>query len=274
MDEDEILRWLNISTDSTFYKKIVGWICERKTNSSELKLFRFLKISRNNSNLLISMLTAIGSWLPASSNSQGVQTSTDLWSGSISGGTLGESNVLGLSSSDEKLRRSVVSINAADDSFSRENHLKEKTLSENDKISFETRRIKWTVFHMREMSQWTGERIFLLAYWNDSTNPEERKRMKIDRRPWKNCYLKWQRGSDEKLIMSFIIWSRLAWFERERSNSVDGKIRETFRDGFERRIFFLDVLSWEKALTTPSDFWRFIHYDNRDNRLKDHFVDP
>lgn len=88
------------------------------------------------------MLTAIGSWLPASSNSQGVQTSTDLWSGSISGGTLGESNVLGLSSSDEKLRRSVVSINAADDSFSRENHLKEKTLSENDKISFETRRIK------------------------------------------------------------------------------------------------------------------------------------
>jgi hypothetical protein len=39
--------------------------------------------------LLMSMLTCIASWLPGTSQSNGTQTSNDLWAGSIAGSTLG-----------------------------------------------------------------------------------------------------------------------------------------------------------------------------------------
>ncbi|CAF1014534.1 unnamed protein product [Adineta ricciae] len=73
MSDEEILRLLNISTESTFYKKI-------KSN----------KENHAHTSLLMAMLTCIASWLPGSWQSNGTQTSHDLWSGSIAGATLDE----------------------------------------------------------------------------------------------------------------------------------------------------------------------------------------
>ncbi|CAM4760077.1 unnamed protein product, partial [Rotaria magnacalcarata] len=73
LSDEEILRLLNISTESSFYKKI-------KSNS-EINGYK---------SLLISMLTCIASWLPGSSQNNSTQTSNDLWAGSIAGSTLDE----------------------------------------------------------------------------------------------------------------------------------------------------------------------------------------
>ncbi|UJR13726.1 hypothetical protein I4U23_000737 [Adineta vaga] len=73
MSDEEILRLLNISTESTFYKKI-------KSN----------KEINGHASLLMSMLTCIASWLPGSWQSNGTQTSHELWTGSIAGATLDE----------------------------------------------------------------------------------------------------------------------------------------------------------------------------------------
>ncbi|CAF1289966.1 unnamed protein product [Adineta steineri] len=73
MSDEEILRLLNISTESTFYKKI-------KSNSE----------INGHTSLLMSMLTCIASWLPGSWQSSGTQTANDLWAGSIAGSTLDE----------------------------------------------------------------------------------------------------------------------------------------------------------------------------------------
>ncbi|CAF3582588.1 unnamed protein product, partial [Rotaria sp. Silwood1] len=71
MSDEEILRLLNISTESSFYKKI-------KSNSE----------INDHTSLLMSMLTCISSWLPGSSQNNSTQTSNDLWAGSIAGSTL------------------------------------------------------------------------------------------------------------------------------------------------------------------------------------------
>ncbi|CAF2581569.1 unnamed protein product [Rotaria sp. Silwood2] len=73
MSDEEILRLLNISTESSFYKKI-------KSNSE----------TNGHTSLLISMLTCISSWLPGSPQNNSTQTSNDLWTGSIAGSTLDE----------------------------------------------------------------------------------------------------------------------------------------------------------------------------------------
>ncbi|CAF1431566.1 unnamed protein product [Rotaria sp. Silwood1] len=73
MSDEEILRLLNISTESSFYKKI-------KSNSE----------INDHTSLLMSMLTCISSWLPGSSQNNSTQTSNDLWAGSIAGSTLDE----------------------------------------------------------------------------------------------------------------------------------------------------------------------------------------
>ncbi|CAF3639582.1 unnamed protein product [Rotaria sp. Silwood1] len=73
MSDEEILRLLNISTESSFYKKI-------KSNSE----------INDHTSLLMSMLTCISSWLPGSSQNNSTQTSNDLWASSIAGSTLDE----------------------------------------------------------------------------------------------------------------------------------------------------------------------------------------
>jgi hypothetical protein len=86
MSDEEILRLLNISTESTFYKKIVR---------INLYFSTYLFIQKSNTqtnghtSLLMSMLTCIASWLPGTSQNNGTQTSQDLWAGSIAGSTLG-----------------------------------------------------------------------------------------------------------------------------------------------------------------------------------------
>ncbi|CAM4891276.1 unnamed protein product [Rotaria socialis] len=73
LSDAEILRLLNISTESCFYKNI-------KSNSE----------INGHKSLLISMLTCIASWLPGSSQNNSTQTSNDLWAGSVAGSTLDE----------------------------------------------------------------------------------------------------------------------------------------------------------------------------------------
>ncbi|CAF1252804.1 unnamed protein product [Rotaria sordida] len=71
MSDEEILRLLNISTESSFYKKI-------KSNNE----------TNGHTSLLMTMLTCISSWLPGSSQNNSAQTSNDLWAGSVAGSTL------------------------------------------------------------------------------------------------------------------------------------------------------------------------------------------
>ncbi|CAF1202029.1 unnamed protein product [Rotaria sordida] len=73
MSDEEILRLLNISTESSFYKKI-------KSNNE----------TNGHTSLLMTMLTCISSWLPGSSQNNSAQTSNDLWAGSVAGSTLDE----------------------------------------------------------------------------------------------------------------------------------------------------------------------------------------
>ena len=92
MSDEEILRLLNISTESTFFKKIVR--TARLTGGNHRRfsicLQRSTRTSNGRSSLLMSMLTSIASWLPGSSQSSGTQTANDLWAGSIAGSTLGK----------------------------------------------------------------------------------------------------------------------------------------------------------------------------------------
>jgi hypothetical protein len=98
MSDEEILRLLNISTESTFYKKIVRKSKKLSNKSIELLLYLFIQKSNSeihgHTSLMMSMLTCIASWLPGSSQNSGTQTANDLWAGSIAGSTLGSYSLL------------------------------------------------------------------------------------------------------------------------------------------------------------------------------------